>query len=110
MKKYPISSIPLPQKIIIFFTLALLVLALKINVTPSSIVNDLIVRLILNCILVVSLIPMVNSGAGLNFGLPIGAVAGLLGMVVTANAGGRGLSGFVISVGISIPFPIVCVR
>ncbi|HPS87584.1 MAG TPA: ABC transporter permease [Spirochaetota bacterium] len=98
---------PLPQMIIIFFILALLIMALKINVTASSIINDLIVRLILNCILVVSLIPMVNSGAGLNFGLPVGAVAGLLGMVITANTGGKGLSGFIMSVAVSLPFAVI---
>lgn len=93
--------------IIIIFTLILLVLALKINVTPSSIINDLIVRLILNCILVVSLIPMVNSGSGLNFGLPVGAVAGLLGMVITANYGGKGLIGFIVSVAVSLPLAVI---
>ncbi len=98
---------PLPQMIIICFTLVLLILALRIDVTPASIANDLIVRLILNCILVVSLIPMVNSGAGLNFGLPIGAVAGLLGMVIAANFGVHGLTGFFMSVAVSIPFAVI---
>ncbi len=97
---------PFPQMIIIIFTATLFIIALKINVTPSSIVNDLIVRLILNCILVVSLIPMVNSGAGLNFGLPVGAISGLLGMVITANFGGKGLSGFIESVLISFPVAV----
>ncbi len=100
MKKY---LPPLPQLIIIVFALALLALAIKIDVAPSSIINDLVVRLILNCILVISLIPMMNSGAGLNFGLPVGAVAGLLGMVIAAEAGGKGLSGFIASVAISLP-------
>jgi simple sugar transport system permease protein len=66
---------PLPQTIIIIFILILLILAIRINIPAASLVNDLMIRLILNCVLVISLIPMVNSGAGLNFGLPVGAVA-----------------------------------
>lgn len=98
---------PLPQTIIIIFILLLLILAIRINIPAASLVNDLMIRLILNCVLVISLIPMVNSGAGLNFGLPVGAVAGLLGMVITAQFGGRGLTGFILSIAVSIPFAAV---
>lgn len=98
---------PLPQVIIIIFIIILLSLAIKINIPASSLVNDLFIRLILNCVLVISLIPMVNSGAGLNFGLPIGAVAGLLGMVITAQFGGKGLSGFILSIVVSVPFAAI---
>lgn len=95
---------PLPQIIIILFISILLVLAIRINIPAASLINDLLVRLILNCVLVLSLIPMVNSGSGLNFGLPVGAVAGLLGMVITAQYGGKGLSGFFLSIAVSVPF------
>jgi len=98
---------PLPQTIIIIFILILLILAIRINIPAASLLNDLLIRLILNCVLVISLIPMVNSGAGLNFGLPVGAVAGLLGMVLTAQFGGKGLSGFILSIALSIPFAAV---
>lgn len=103
MKKY---IIPIPQLIITAFIITLLFLAVKIGVTPSSLFNDLVVRLILNSVLVISLIPMLNSGAGLNFGLPVGAVAGLLGMVIAADSGGRGLPGFLLSVALSVPFAV----
>lgn len=98
--------LPLPQMIIILFIMILLVLAIKISIPAASLINDFIVRLILNCVLVISLIPMVNSGAGLNFGLPVGAVAGLLGMVLTAQFGGKGLTGFFLSIAVSIPFAV----
>ncbi|MBF0102081.1 MAG: ABC transporter permease [Desulfobacterales bacterium] len=104
MKKY----LPhLPQIIIISFIVTLFFIALKIDIAASTIFNDLVVRLILNSVVVVSLIPMVNSGAGLNFGVPVGAVSGLLGMVITANAGGKGLLGFFCSIAVSMPFAIV---
>ncbi len=98
---------PLPQLIITMFIIVLLALTLKIDVPMSSIVNDLVVRLILNCVLVVSLIPMAGSGAGLNFGLPVGGIAGLVGMVIAANFGGRGLPGFFLSVTVSIPLAVL---
>jgi len=98
---------PLPQMIISVFILVLLALAAKIGIQPGVLLNDLFVRLILNTVLVVSLIPMVNSGAGLNFGLPVGAVAGLLGMVITAQLGGKGLPGFLLSILVSIPLAVL---
>ncbi len=97
---------PVPQMIIILFIIILLVLAIRINIPAASLFNDLMVRLILNCVLVLSLVPMVNSGAGLNFGLPVGAVAGLLGMVITAQSGGKGFTGFILSIAVSVPFAV----
>src|SRR5699024_7545539 len=48
-------------------------------------------------ILVLSLVPMVQTGCGLNFGLPIGVVAGILGGVTSIEFGLTGFGGILVA-------------
>ena len=97
----------IPQIIIVLFVAVLLAAALSTGMELSGLANDMILRLMMNGLLALSLLPMMKSGAGINFGLPIGAVAGLLGMVISIQAGMKGLPAFAASVIISIPFAAV---
>ena len=56
--------------------------------------NESLVKLVMNGVLVLSLIPMLNVGAGMNFGLPVGIIGGLLGMCMAVNFRMTGLYGF----------------
>jgi simple sugar transport system permease protein len=60
-----------------------------------------------NGLLVLALLPAVQGGVGLNFGLPLGILCGLVGCVVTLNAGvagwgGLGLASF-LAIAIALP-------
>lgn len=65
----------------------------------------------MNGVLVLSLLPMINVGAGRNFGLPVGIIAGLLGMCLAIEFRLTGWLGFIISILlgslIAIPFGYV---
>lgn len=52
--------------------------------------SDCLVRTGMNGVLVLALVPAVRGGVGLNFGLPLGIVFGLLGMVILMDANVRG--------------------
>jgi simple sugar transport system permease protein len=56
----------------------------------SIIFSDCLVRTGMNGVLVLALVPAVRAGVGLNFGLPLGIVCGLLGAVVLLDTGSRG--------------------
>ena len=45
--------------------------------------SDTLVRFGMNGVMVLAMIPMVQSGCGLNFGLPLGIIAGLLGATLS---------------------------
>ena len=58
----------------------------------SILFSDCLVRTGMNGVLVLALVPAVRGGVGLNFGIPLGIVCGLLGMVLLMDADIRGAS------------------
>lgn len=79
--------------IIGLFLILLFVLAPFAGVSLASSFENVLARFGMFSILVLSLVPMVQSGCGLNFGLPIGVVAGILGGVTSMEMGLRGFKG-----------------
>ncbi|MGL4357494.1 MAG: ABC transporter permease, partial [Cetobacterium sp.] len=71
-----ISEIGLPRIIIALFLLSLYILAPFVGVNLKSAFQDTFIRVGMNIILVLSLIPMIQGGTGLNFGMPLGIEAG----------------------------------
>ena len=61
----------------------------------------------MNAILVLSLVPMIQSGTGLNFGMPLGVEAGLLGAVISIELQLTGIAGFLGAMLFSIPFALL---
>ncbi len=93
-----------PQFIIGMFLLILLAMALYLQIPLKVLLGDSLVRLAMNGVLVLSLVPMLNTGVGINFGLPVGIVAGLLGMCLAINYQMTGFSGFAMALLFSLFF------
>ncbi|HOB11489.1 MAG: ABC transporter permease [Acetomicrobium sp.] len=106
IKKF-IADIGWPRAIIALFLLSLFVLAPFVNVRIDSSISDTLVRFGMNGILVLAMVPMVQSGCGLNFGLPLGIIAGLLGATISLELNALGFLGFFTAIAISIPFAVV---
>lgn len=96
-----------PRVIIGLFLLTLYIIAPFVGIDVGISFSDTIVRFGMNVILVLSLMPMIQSGTGLNFGMPLGIEAGLLGSVISLELGYTGLWGFVAAILISIPFSVL---
>lgn len=96
-----------PRIIIALFLFALFVAAPFVGVRIDASVSDTLVRVGMNGILVLAMVPMIQSGCGLNFGLPLGIIAGLLGAVTSIQIGVTGAIGFVIAMAIAVPIAIV---
>ena len=77
--------INLPQIIISLFLLILFITTICLDMNMTMIVNDALIKWAMNGVIVLSLIPMINVGAGRNFGMSIGLSAGLVGMVFAVN-------------------------
>ncbi|GAJ15595.1 unnamed protein product, partial [marine sediment metagenome] len=78
-----IENVGLPRIIIFLFLVLLFILTPVVGIRLDTSINDVIIRVGMNGILVLSLVPMVKSGCGLNFGLQLGIIAGLLGAVTS---------------------------
>ena len=97
-----------PQIIILSFVATMATAALFLKIDLGAIFGDSLVRLAMNGVLVLSLVPMFNAGIGLNFGLPVGIVAGLLGMCLAVNFRMSGLAGFFAALLFSVPIAVFC--
>ncbi len=93
-----------PRIIIGLFLLALFVAAPFFGVRVDTSLNDVLVRFGMNAIMVLSMVPMIQSGCGLNFGIPVGLIAGMIGAVVSLEFNLVGLAGIVVAfiVGIAL--------
>lgn len=91
------------QLIIGVFLIIISIVAICIGMDGALLFNESLVKFAMNGILVLSLIPMINAGIGMNFGLPIGISAGLLGLCISVNMKLTGMAGFIGAIAISIP-------
>ena len=97
----------LPRLIILIFLISTYIIAPFVGIPITTALSDTIIRFGMNAILVLSLMPMIESGAGLNFGMPLGIEAGLLGALLSIELGFSGFIGFVIAVVIAIVFAFI---
>ncbi len=73
----------------------------------SYITGELGRRMVRNSFLVLALIIPVLAGMGINFGIPLGAMAGQIGLVFVTNFGVKGLPGLLLAAAIGTPIAIL---
>lgn len=95
MRKFKIRP---PQAIMLIYLAILLTSIVFIDISITEIINESFIKWVMNGIIVLSLVPMINVGAGRNFGLPVGICAGLIGMLVSIEFRLTGWAGFFVSI------------
>ncbi len=99
----------LPRLIIGLFLLFLLIVALCTDLSvPGGLLSDSLVRIGQNAIFVLAMVPSIQAGTGLNFGLPAGIVCGMVGTLIAMelsllNWGG----GFVVALAVTVPLAVM---
>jgi simple sugar transport system permease protein len=86
----------------------LFITALVTHMDVPDLLGDSLLRIARNGLVVLALYPAVRGGVGLNFGLPLGIICGLVGCVVTLNAGLHGWMGLALAMltAIAIAVPV----
>ena len=102
-----VESFGLPRLIITAFLLLLLIMAPIVGADLPTQITNIIARFSWNGILVLAMVPMVHSGCGLNFGLPLGIISGLLGATLSVEFGFTGGLSFVMAILIATPFALI---
>lgn len=105
--KRSVSEFGIPRLIISGFVSLLFILALIMKMNLKILISDSLVRIGMNGILVLAMLPSLRCGAGLNFGLPVGVICGLLGGVLSLNWNITGFAGFFTAIAFSIPPAII---
>ena len=102
-----VETFGLPRLIITGFLILLLVVAPFVGADLPTQISNIIARFSWNGILVLAMVPMVHSGCGLNFGLPLGIISGLLGATMSIELGFTGPVSFVMAALLATPFALV---
>lgn len=107
MKQSLIARVGLPRLIIFAFLLLLVGLSIATKQDLGAITGDVIVRFGMNGILALAMFPSILCGAGLNFGVPIGVIAGLIGGLLSVEFGMTGFGGIAAACLFSIPIALL---
>lgn len=102
-----VDSFGLPRVIITGFLLLLFISAPIVGADLATQITNTINRFSWNAVLVLAMVPMIHSGCGLNFGLPLGIVSGLLGATLSIELGFTGPMSFVMAILIATPFALL---
>jgi len=102
-----IKKFGLPRFIITCFLLLLYIIAPFAGINLGTCFTDTFTRFGMNCVLVLAMVPMIHSGCGLNFGLPLGIISGLLGATLSLQCEFPGFASFVMAIVFATPFAVV---
>lgn len=106
MKKL-IDAIGYGRLLIILFVLGLFILASRQEgLSVPELISSSLVRIGMWGILVLAMVPSVQCGAGLNFGLPIGIVCGQVGTLMAIENGQQGFMAILIAVAWATPLAL----
>ncbi|MDD4082789.1 MAG: ABC transporter permease [Sphaerochaetaceae bacterium] len=105
--KEKIKAFGLPRIIIALFLLFLFIVAPFVQVNIAQSLSDVLARFGMNAIMVLAMVPMIHSGCGLNFGLPLGIIAGLLGGTIAIELNFVGPASFYMAILLATPFAIL---
>lgn len=102
-----INKIGIPRLIISILFIIVLVVANFQELPMSMLYGDIIKRFGMYGILVLAMVPSIQSGVGPNFALPIGILCGLMGAVLSVEYGFVGFQALFIAIAFSIPLALV---
>ena len=99
-----VRKMGVPRLIIGMFFVLLCLLALILGLSLPTQLGNTLVRLGMNGVMVLSMLPGIQCGISLNLGMPIGIIGGLFGGLLCIELGFGGLFGFLFAcvVGIAI--------
>lgn len=99
-----VKKLGIPRFVIGLFYIFLCLMAFIYNLSLPGQISNTLVRLGMNGVLVLAMLPGIQCGISLNLGLPIGIIGGLLGGLLCIELGLSGWPGFLfaITVGIAI--------
>lgn len=93
-----VKKLGIPRLVIGLFYILLCLMAFIYNLSLPGQISNTLVRLGMNGVLVLAMLPGIQCGISLNLGLPIGIIGGLLGGLLCIEFGFSGWFGFIFAV------------
>ena len=102
-----VDKFGLPTLIITAFWILVLIVGVMGGMALDTFVSDTIRRFAMNGVLVLAMVPSIQSGTGPNFALPVGIICGLFALVVSFELGFTGFGWLFASCTLGIIFAII---
>lgn len=103
-----IKKLGVPRVIIGLFFILLCFMTLWCDLSLPTLLSNSVVRMGMNAVMVLAMVPGIQCGISLNLGLPIGLVAGLIGGLLTIEFGIPGWGGFLFAIAVGVVIAAVC--
>lgn len=103
-----VAKLGIPRVIIGVFFILLCFMTLWYDLSLSTLLSNTVVRMGMNAVMVLAMVPGIQCGISLNLGLPIGLVAGLIGGLLTIELGIPGWLGFLFAIVVGSVIAAVC--
>ena len=103
-----VKKLGIPRVIIGVFFILLCFMCLWYDLSLATLLSNTVVRMGMNSVMVLAMVPGIQCGISLNLGLPIGLVAGLVGGLLTIELGIPGWLGFLFAIVVGSLIAAVC--
>ena len=103
-----VAKLGIPRVIIGVFFILLCFMTLWYDLSLPTLLSNTVVRMGMNAVMVLAMVPGIQCGISLNLGLPIGLVAGLIGGLLTIELGIPGWLGFLFAIVVGSVIAAVC--
>ena len=103
-----VKKLGIPRVIIGLFFVLLCFMCLWYDLALPTLLSNTVVRMGMNSVMVLAMVPGIQCGISLNLGLPIGLVAGLIGGLMTIELGIPGWGGFLFAIAVGSVIAAVC--
>ena len=103
-----VDKLGIPRVVIGVFFVLLCFMCLWYDLSLPTLLSNSVVRMGMNSIMVLAMVPGIQCGISLNLGLPIGLVAGLIGGLVTIEWGIPGWWGFLFAIAFGFAIAALC--
>ncbi len=101
------NSIGLPRIIITLFFILTCVMAVLLELPIDMLTHQVLVRIGMNGVFVLAMVPAILSGTGPNFGLSLGIICGLIGGLMSIELNLYDGWGFAAAIVIAIPIAVI---
>ena len=102
------KKLGIPRIVLGVFFILLCFMCLWFDLSLATLLSNSLVRMGMNAVMVLAMVPGIQCGISLNLGLPIGLVAGLIGGLVTIEWGIPGVWGFIVAILVGVVIAAVC--
>ena len=102
-----LKSFGFPRLIILAFLCILILMMFVLGIPVPLTFSQCLVRVGINMVLSLAMVPGIMAGTGMNFALPLGIECGLLAGMISLEYNMTGVGGILMAMAISIPFSVL---